>query len=352
MTSTAGQWVFIRALDVWRFRDARPFSAGQNYFARTVFPPYPTTMQGAIRTYYLHTQGELLGSATDMAGLQITGPFIAKKTGETVERYFSMPLDVLQGKQNGAVTLLHPERTRSFSANVPDGWHPLTVQQEGEFDEAEGWLSENSFKAYLEGHKDSVQITSSDQLFDIEDRIGLGMDHRRRANEQGLFYRAQFVRPCTDVGLLLHVNMPIFQSKTGMIHLGGESRVGTFEVIDYAPPHYAVKPGKIKLVLLTPAYFHAGWQPEKGWGAWLGAGVQFISAAIGKPLSISGWDMQANQGRGAPKPLRHFLPSGSVFYFDNAEVPTTPFTETPENEPNFAAVGYGAFAASNWEYPA
>lgn len=344
MTSSNGQWIFIRAQDVWRFRDSKPFSAGQNYFARTIFPPHPTTMQGAIRTYYLHTQEKLLGSATDMGGLQITGPFLAKKAGDNIRRYLPMPLDVLQEKHAKNLVILRPERDASFITSAPDGWHPLVVREEGEYDDADGWLSERAFKAYLEDREPDLKVTRADKLYDLEDRIGLGMDHRRRANEEGLFYRAQFVRPCPDVGLLLHINMPIFQSQTGTIHIGGESRVGTYEVVDYAPPVFSVKPGNIKIVLLTPAYLRGGWKPGTDWQSWLGA--EFVSAAIGKPVAVSGWDVANN----APKPLRHFLPAGSVFYFKNATLPASPFSEYFAGEADFGAMGYGTFAAGNWDY--
>ena len=45
--------LFIRPVDVWLFRDGRPFSAGSDHRAESLFPPYPSVIQGAIRSYQL-----------------------------------------------------------------------------------------------------------------------------------------------------------------------------------------------------------------------------------------------------------------------------------------------------------
>jgi len=45
--------LFFEAVDVWLFRDGRPFTAGSDHVAHSVFPPYPSVMQGAIRSNQL-----------------------------------------------------------------------------------------------------------------------------------------------------------------------------------------------------------------------------------------------------------------------------------------------------------
>jgi CRISPR-associated protein Cmr3 len=66
-------------------------------------------------------------------------------------------------------------------------------------------------------------------------------------------------------------------------------------------------------------------------------GGTLVSAVIGKPLAISGWDV-ANK---RPKPLRHYVPAGSVYYFENATWKDTQFTESPEGEAQFSQMGFG-----------
>ena len=49
--------LFLEAVDVWLFRDGRPFDAGQDHSAVSRFPPYPTVIQGAIRSHHLVQTG-------------------------------------------------------------------------------------------------------------------------------------------------------------------------------------------------------------------------------------------------------------------------------------------------------
>jgi hypothetical protein len=49
-----------------------------------------------------------------------------------------------------------------------------------------------------------------------------------------------------------------------------------------------------------------------------------------------------------PKTLRHYVPAGSVFFFENAEVSGKPFTETPPDSLDHGAIGFGTFAAGTW----
>jgi CRISPR type III-B/RAMP module-associated protein Cmr3 len=49
--------IVIRPMDVWLFRDGKPFMAGEDHAAETLFPPSPFTLQGAIRTKVLADKG-------------------------------------------------------------------------------------------------------------------------------------------------------------------------------------------------------------------------------------------------------------------------------------------------------
>jgi len=352
------QWVFIEPHDVWMFRDSKPFTAGESFFARSMFPPQPGTIQGMIRThFYEHTQ-HIIGSSTSMGDLRITGAFLACKNGETVRRFYPMPLDVLATRPPRQ---LMPARSTKIVTDLGEDWRPLissdplpSSDHKPEKD-ARYWLDEANFSRYLEG-KPPAELTSEKELYGFEERTGLAIDYNRRAyrrrnteSPEGLFYRAAFVRPQPTMGLLIKVEYPdkVFTSDQGAIAVGGESRMGNFTIVKYTPPAPRIEPGRIKLILLTPTYFTDGWQPSGGWSPWLGEKARLVSAAIDKPQVFSGWDMVA----GRPKTLRHFIPAGSVYYFEDAVLPTAPLTETPKKEPDFGAIGYGAFAAAAWDYP-
>lgn len=342
------QWIFITPQDVWMFRDSRAFTAGESFFARSTFPPLPSTAQGMIRTFhYEQTGGTVIGSSSDMGGLKLVGPFVTRQQATGLTCCFPLPLDVHVGS---SVVQFAPSTEPGFESNLGTQWRPLIPSASippGKADEREYWIDQSNFAAYLSDKPFS--ITPADDLFKFEERTGLGMDHDRRAHREGQFYRAAFVRPHDGVGLLMGVDYekPIFPpSGSGTLAVGGESRIGQFTVVQYQQPVYQHSE-QVKVVLLTPAWFSGGWLPaDNDWSPWLGPDAKLISAAIGKPRAASGWDMALQQ----PKALRHFVPAGSVYYFENAITPTKPFTESAVGEPDFAAMGYGAFATTNWKY--
>lgn len=367
------QWVFIEPLDVWMFRDSKPFSAGQSFFARSLFPPQPGTMQGVIRSYYLerrnvnlraYGRGEIkdlpVGTPSSMGRLRITGPFVARRANGKLTRYLPLPLDVVllenrikTGKPYNPKPYYLSPAQKKIKTNLPfDDWLPLTPHSEIELEKTVGgeyWLDETAFEAYLAGELTSDHPTKAKDLYQREERTGLGMDHGRRAHAQSMFYRAEFVRPREGVGLLVGLTVEVFNQPTGTLGIGGEGRSGRYEVLkNYALPDSTVKTGRVKIVLLTPAWFSGGWRPASGdWSRWVGKEAKLVSLALGKPLALSGWDL----AKGGPKPLRHFVPAGSVFFFENAQLTGQAFTESPEGDPDYyGAMGYGAYAAGSWDY--
>ena len=371
------QWLLIEPHDVWMFRDSKPFTAGESYFARSVFPPQPGTMQGMVRTYHYEQTGQIIGTSTDLGDLRVSGPFLAVQIQGRVYRLYPRPLDLLPGDPPRA---LAPSSTLDVVTDLGDDWRPLVLRGStaalGKSDDGELWLDEENFKRYLKGETLQPSLSIFRQLpafadypadrplsallpekalYQFEERTGLAMNHQRRSYQrrredapEGLVYRAAFVRPEAGVGVLVGVEHPtsIFKARSGSLAVGGENRMGTYQPVDYNEPSASARRGRLKLILLTPAYFSAGWLPTQGWSPWVGTAAKLISVAIGKPLTISGWNMAA----GSPKPLRNFIPAGSVFYFENAELPTQPLTESPIGEFDFGAAGYGAFAAAAWDY--
>lgn len=364
----AERWIFIEPNDVLMFRDSRPFAAGVNFTARSMFPPHPRTMQGVIRSHILEAQGadlyaydsgrgdpvlvQALGQPDSWGTLKLSGPFVAKMTDKnTTERYFRAPFDLLQSRTTPAtVTMLHVDGSAAFQTNAPfEGWRPLLPGDTVAGGEADGWLGESAFSSYLDGTPPTA-LVDNEELYMIEPRVGLGLDRQRRRHEEGLFYHAEFVRPQRGVGLLVGVEgdndlLP----DNGAICIGGEGRAAHYKTLArYAPTRLqAATTGQIRVVLLTPAYFSGGWQPEDGnWSPWVGAGGRLVSLAIGKPQIISGWNLAAANGKGAPRPIRHFVPAGSVFCFENATWQGRPFSE--DDDAALGAMGFGAAALGVW----
>lgn len=364
------EWLFIQANDVLMFRDSRPFAAGQNFRARSLFPPTPRTMQGVIRSHYLEMREvewaafaknqiapeirKAIGSPDSLGELTLSGPFVAQETNGEIIRLVQAPFDLMQpkpgtGTEERTPLILAPEREPSFKTNAPfKGWRALRPPK-GEniaaYENAAGWLNEGELAAYLRGAP-LGQIIPNERVFAREDRVGIGLS-RHRTVQRSLFYEAQFIRTQPDIGLLVEVNAGLFPDGQGLIAIGGEGRSGWYRKVSYRSVLPKAKDGRVKVVLLTPAYFSGGWQPRDGnWSPWLGPTARLVSLAIGKPLLISGWDL----ARKRPRALHHYLPAGSVFFFEDAHISDKPFTETPPDSPDAGAMGFGAFATSNWDY--
>lgn len=375
------KWIFIQPQDVWMFRDAKPFTAGQSFIARSVFPPYPPTLQGAIRTQVIEEssvdwakfgsrQDESLiqkigapgtrnGHPATLGNFAIRGPFVGKRGKKNeVKLLVPLPLDLqVSTGDEPTITLYRPDSQPSFETYPPFvGWHPLTPGEkanisltENDYDEDEWWLDIENFETYLQG-KLPTQVIRSEEVYRYEARIGLAMEHGRRTAKDEHLYHAEFVRPSENIGLLAEIGSDLLPDR-GFIGLGGEARAAYYEKVQFQQPKSTIKPGRLKVILLTPAYFSNGWQPTyQDWSVWVGPNAQLVSIALGRPTLISGWDVARNQ----PKPLHHFVPSGSIYYFENATPPSQPFTEDIPDE-SFeggilaaARLGFGSFAVGIW----
>ncbi len=385
------QYYFVEPNDVWMFRDARPFTAGADFAARSVFPPTPQTMQGAIRTGVMEQRGvnwtagwaarlkdpalltrlgfTAAGEATQFGDFSLHGPFVGCQTGQVIEMRIPLPLDTFVEK-NGSLTPLQPSKSEPISnapskliSNAPPGWKPLvkaSVPDGGSEDknmlskpsDDQFWLDARGIEAWSRGQVPTSAIAEG-SLFGYEERTGLAMDSARRTYrpirpgaQEGMMYRARFVRLQSDVGLLFGASEPVLTTE-GSLLIGGESHVGHYRAVTYTPPR-AVLPahGRVKVALTTPAWFSKGWHPKDIFKALFGEGVELVSAVLGKPQPIGGWNMQQK----THKPLANYVPAGSVYFFENVSRLPDAFTETPANALDHVKLGFGAAVFGSWDY--
>lgn len=322
--------LFLQPVDVWLFRDGRPFDAGSAHRAESMFPPYPTVIQGAIRTHQLTLDTSInlgdkskenkkkiadrVGGPDDFGKLRLRGPFLARREKGKLVRYFPQPADaIVNGKS---------VKFAGYSENIPDTLktsQPLSVTiglKDKSGKQAEPlWLSQPALVAYLAG--ESVEGVEADELFERENRTGIGIGAGRVVNE-GMLYEAGFIRPKKDVGLLVEMEgytEPEWQ-KPGVLHLGGEKRMAYFssEPVDPFPPVQKAT-GRFKVFFATPAYFENGWKPT-AWEKFFAAKVELVAAAINHYEIVGGFNWAVDpEGSSAHRPARRFVPAGSVYYF-------------------------------------
>jgi CRISPR-associated protein Cmr3 len=238
--------LFLEPVDVWLFRDGKPFDALSDHRARSLFPPYPTVMQGVIRSHHLVVKGvdlrdpeaiaKAVGTAEVFGNLRLRGPFIARKEGAHITRYFPVPADVVLDRQAGGYRPLRP-RPRKEAPHVltsapddlpmllwpPEGYEP-SKQVAGQ------WLAEEDLLKCLRG--ELVTAVPGETLFTRENRFGIGRDDATRTTLEGALYEVEFIRPCPGVGLWVQVEGYDGWPEAGLMRIGGEGRGAYFSKIE------------------------------------------------------------------------------------------------------------------------
>ncbi|MFA0766495.1 MAG: hypothetical protein BDTLLHRC_001448, partial [Candidatus Fervidibacter sp.] len=123
--------IVIRPMDVWLFRDGKPFTAGEDHIAESTFPPSPFSLQGAIRTKVLADKGVNLsefasqgqpdpevGYGDNYGNLRLRGPLLMRCKDGKWERLIPMPADVV--KVGNRYELLRPNLDLPFTTNLPN----------------------------------------------------------------------------------------------------------------------------------------------------------------------------------------------------------------------------------------
>jgi CRISPR-associated protein Cmr3 len=326
--------IFIEPSDVWLFRDARPFAAGDQGRAASIFPPTPHTVQGAIRSARLATSGasftsqetwpEDVGKPENFGALTLRGPLLARRDSSGVPRpFFQLPGDVSKTKSGWRV--LKPGGGPDFRANWEAGLRPVLPDTNGEpvkFNT--GWLSDEGLTAYLSGSDFGSHFHESSELFERESRFGIQIDGGPKRTEEGMLYQVEFVRMREGAGLLVELKgIPL--PERGLLQLGGEARAARYEQADASLD--LMREGRLmgrsaatrfKLYLATPALFRRGWLPEaldsqSLSGLWRSIDLKLISAAVGRPQAIGGRDISQKDRQRA---VRRAVPAGSVYFFE------------------------------------
>lgn len=315
--------LFIAPMDVWLFRDGKPFDAESDHRATSLFPPYPSVMQGVIRSQHLvenkvnlndRAQIEEWVGTTDKYGdLRLRGPFIAKWENEQLTRYFPVPADMAaQGDKFVPLEMREPDASELLT-NAPT--EKLLYSRVEPTKKSPGqWLTQETLREALKG--EAVCAVQSHKLFERESRFGIGREDNTRTTREGALYEAEFIRPCKNVGLYVEVSGYEGWQNNGVMRIGGEGRGATYEIITKPelalPKLEGALPAKFKVYFATPTYFKNGWLPAS-WGKFFDGDVRLVAAAVNRYESIGGFDW-ANQSH---KPAQRYVPAGSVYYLES-----------------------------------
>jgi len=378
--------LFIEPLDVWLFRDGRPFNAGEDHVASSQFPPSPSVMQGVIRTLYLVQKGvsfekykdsdtcsarSVIGSPSDEplpAGFLIKGPLVARSNGDVAELLWPMPADVRVQSPYAVVRPARAERIpKGFDSSL-DGLAPLLPSDEGP-EIPSGFLTLSGLQKYLAAKPlASSDVIPEEDIVKTDHRVGIGLEPGKKVVSEGLLYSPHFSSLRDKVGLAVEVSGVDGLAGKGLTRIGGEARGAAYREVDWQKPQeppdlrrIITESGRFLLYLATPGLFRSTTSGEERYSSspesWNDTGIpasaKLVGMAIGTPIAIGGWDMANNR----PKPTKPGVRAGTVYFFDCEEQLTPQETGELFERRWFhalpgphAQIGMGITLIGGWDY--
>ncbi len=282
------------------FRDPRPFTAGEQSLARLQFPPRLTPFMGALRTKFLDIESRRNGkSISDLFKDGIEDKlktisifwFSLMKDGEPL---IPVPFDAFSRWEK-----LNNDRF------VFDDNHPLRVPLRQIMEKEKktpAYLSIKGFIQYLNGQVPREdEVLSFDEIYKIENRVGLTLTKDNKTSERSKFYRMSVARLKKGIEFLVGVEMDDgMLPKKFTTRLGGEGHITVWEKTNKFKEPTEESGHFRELVALTHIPIKNDGTPDYEINNW----------CINKLDITSGWDYREYR----PKPLRKVLKPGSVLF--------------------------------------
>ncbi len=321
--------VEIDALDTLFFRDGKPFTMAEDTWSDTIFPPYPSVIYGALRSAYfadhidifhkLKQEGKLDSNEDPTKKLKIRNLLI--KIND--EYYFPAPFDCVKDKNTNEnrLSTLYLQSLKGMVSSYPALDKMLISDAEKKVENIkDAILSNISFEDYLHVRSEEFCYLNIGDYIISEPKIGIGISHATHTSEEGKLYRVNMKRLKNNTSIVVDfegLNLP----ENGLTKLGGEGKAANYKKyknnISVDAPKFEQNEKRFKMILTTPAIFANGWLPS--WidkktleGDYNGLKLKLLTAAIGKPINIGGFDMKAKKS----KPMYRAVPAGSVYYFE------------------------------------
>ncbi|RKZ00072.1 MAG: hypothetical protein DRQ10_04950 [Candidatus Hydrothermota bacterium] len=291
------------------FRDPRPFTAGEQALARLQFPPRLAPFLGAIRTKYLEEKA---------GGKPISAlfPYIEDDLKQISIFWFSLlkngtslipaPCDLITSWKKLDESRFVTERLE-VNGKFENPKVPLLSPHKAELFESAHYLTPQGFAKYQNGELPSKgEYFSLDDLWEFENRVGIGLSYETKTTERSKFYRITVARPKKDVGFLVGVEfgdsieLPEIFDTTFTTRLGGEGHIAVWEKVNDAKltngsPHFS------EVVALTHVPIKSNKQGSE-------YGFEIQNWCINKLDAVGGWDYKERR----PKHLVRALEPGAV----------------------------------------
>jgi CRISPR-associated protein Cmr3 len=319
------------------FRDGKPFSAasGTETNARSLPVPLPSTLAGFIRTQI----GTASGWTWNQHDLEKTHTIpVAGLLTRDSKIVLPAPRDAVIYKDeagNKQIMCLKPLKLpKNTGTDLPNEIQPLEVTQDVKPETGYAFWTQETMTTWLKGETPNAANLEKIEGLPLETRVHVAINKDSKTSEEGQLFSVAYrsFESKSESGhhtwsIRTRVTTPENTQISSIGHLGGERRVVTLREHEnsnwwHCPAELKeaiLKSTHLKLVLATPALFKHGWKP-----AWLestdsanmpkglfGAGLELVSAAVGRREPVSGWNIREN----SPKAVRYMVPAGSVYFF-------------------------------------
>jgi len=348
------EYRFLEPLDVLFMRGNKLFG-DPGSFGESLIPPWPSVAAGAIRSRMLaddkvdlaefasDASGAIdnpsLGSPQNPGSFAVTGFYLARRLAEAIEILVTPPADLVIGKTDAgtlAVRRLNPTEVAggiASSAHLP--LLPVLAEARRGKPVAGYWLKQAGWIKYLNGAlPDAGDLIEAGKLWQIEPRVGVGLDADTRRASDGKLFSMQAVAMRPDSGFLVAIRgaePPL----DGLLRFGGDGRAAAVSpaAVELPQADYdaLLESRRCRIVLTTPGLFPEGWRlPGAGASLQLcigGVRARLVAAAVPRAEVVSGWDL----AKGQPKPAQRVAPAGSVYWLDDLDATPDELRKLAEN---------------------
>ena len=324
----------ITPVDVLMLRGNRLFGGAVHGGAH--MPPWPSVVTGAVISRALADQNRVghVTMAPDQADRLVRealGEDFCLRSLWILSRgtlWFPAPADLVvlgEGKDALTVCRMVPRKLPSgLATSCSLEMLPVLDVKERRKPAESVWLSMEGWQSHLQGAlPQASQVTTADQLWAVDPRLGIALDAGSRTVKTGAIYTTDAVAVKADTRLIAAfcgTNIPT----EGLLRLGGDGRAAEIRQADPSIREQVEGFGRPKagwkgfrMILATPGLFPSGWLPpgvDQQAGYMLqvdGLKARLVAAAIPRHQVISGWDL-AEQ---VPKPAQKVIPAGACYWF-------------------------------------
>lgn len=349
--------------------------------------PWPSTVLGALQTAWGRAEEARTGRTfgpqdwlQGTEGIHLGSTMVLRRSHGTEWRFedslWPAPADALLLEDPPEVYRIEPCPPTIPTLGRDDNearealWRPLLPDTRKSQPLPQTWRS-REFVTWLKG--EPVGVRDIEHSFVIQKRlqVHVGIDPERHAAREGVVFSHDVIETLergAEWAIGAEIAIPD-SSLTGFVTLGSDSRLARIESLSdqvFEPPvslfeAFGTSSRGLRVIAVTPLCFSRGWLPDgfevrdnEYFGRLPGLEVDLVlrAAFVPRPIHVSGWDMAANGGKGAPKPTTRMVAPGAVYFFECANGGS--FGEADARSLWLAAVGartqegFGRVVAGVW----